>query len=87
MTSALERRLARLAEAHAAATAPAAWVCHRPGCPRRGVEHPASSTAEAEAELREHVRQRHADEAPVPEDLEQRRAAWVKAGRPPLGTC
>lgn len=72
----------RIAEAHARATAPARWECKVADCPDPG-PHPASSPAEAEREAMRHYDGRHA--SPAPEDLEEQRAAWVAAGRPPLG--
>lgn len=82
--TALDRRLARLEEAHARATAPARWLCRVEGCPTPG-PHPAESREAAEAEAMRHYDNRHA--TPSPADLEEQRAAWVAAGRPPLGVA
>lgn len=72
----------RITEAHARATAPARWACRVPDCPDPG-PHPADSPVEAEHAAMAHYDRRHA--TPAPEDLEEQRAAWVAAGRPPLG--
>lgn len=83
MSSALERRLARMAEAHRQATAPARWTCHVAGCPDPG-PHAADTPTEAQRAADRHYTTRHYQPDP-PADLEARRAAWVAAGRPPLG--
>lgn len=75
------RRTARADAAHAAATSPAAWLCHRPGCPIAGQRQPAASELEAVDASARH--QGGHDDTP-PSDLEARRAAWVAAGRPPF---
>lgn len=66
-------------------TAPKAsgWVCRVRGCHLAGKRQPAPTYRLALAAADNHYADRHAT-AP-PEDLEERRAAWVKAGRPPLG--
>lgn len=80
--SAQARRTARAEAAHAIATAPARWLCHVPGCQDRG-PHAASSPLEAERAAMRHYDNRHA--TPPPANLDQQRARWVAAGRPPLG--
>lgn len=72
----------RIAEAHRIATAPARWECKVARCGDPG-PHPSSSPAAAEAEAIRHYDNRHA--TPPPDNLEEQRAAWVRAGRPPLG--
>lgn len=85
--SAQARRTARAEAAHAAATAPtppARWLCRVQGCPSDGVEQPAPSYDAAVAESHRHYMSRHYNPEPPP-DLEEQRAAWIAAGRPPLG--
>lgn len=81
--TALDRRLARIAEAHARATAAVRWSCHVDACPDPG-PHPAANKVEGERAAMRHYNERHYTPDP-PADLEQQRAAWVAAGRPPLG--
>lgn len=80
--SAQARRTARADAAHAVATAPARWACWVPGCTDRG-PHAADSAQAAERAAMTHYGRRHAQ--PAPDDLEEQRAAWIAAGRPPLG--
>lgn len=81
--SATARRTARADAAHAAATSPAAWLCHRPGCPIAGVRQPAADEAAAIRASSHHQGRRHPVEDP-PANLEEQRAAWIAAGRPPF---
>lgn len=57
--SARDRRDARIAEAHARATAPARWVCRLPECPEVDVWHPAQDKEAAERAARSHYARNH----------------------------
>lgn len=79
------RRTAQVEAAHARAVALKGprWRCHVPGCGDPG-PHPAATVEAAERAAMGHYDRAHHDPDP-PADLEARRAAWVRAGRPPLG--
>lgn len=62
--SAQARRTARADAAHAAATAPARWLCKLEGCPDVDVEHPSPNREAALREAHRHYIARHYNPEP-----------------------
>ena len=83
--SAAERHRQRAEAAHVRAMAAKGprWLCHVPDCGDPG-PHPAASVEAPERAAMAHYTREHYGPGP-PADLEERRAEWIAAGRPPLG--